>query len=194
MPKAQRIMPWAASSVSAFTGIDPHLETLIRRVSKSAEAPEAATEANDCQSPADREAEAVLWQDLERVMTDDSEATVSPPEDKMTPVESVQNSSALEDSAVIAPPQLNWQAEAKAVIDKTAADKVAAQLPHELSPERSVHLSEYRKNARAIAPDIAQSFAAATGQYSNAETGFTEPSPWGIRFQSKQRHSRQKTP
>lgn len=35
MPKAQRIMPWAADT-SPLQGIDPHLETLIRNVSKPA--------------------------------------------------------------------------------------------------------------------------------------------------------------
>lgn len=181
MPKAQRIMPWAAGSVSAFTGIDPHLETLIRGVSKSAEAPAATPAASDCQSTADREAEAVLWQDIERVMSDGSEAAVSPPEDKGTPVESIQNSSVLdEDPTAIAPPQLNWQAEAKAVIGKAAADKVAAQSPREPSEmAQATSTSAEKETARMIAPDVAQSFAAATGQYSNDEIGFTEPSPWG---------------
>lgn len=187
MPKAQRIMPWVAGSVSAFTGIDPHLETLIRGVSKSAEASEATeatTEASDCQSAADREAEAVLWQDLERVMIDDSEVTVlSVPEDETATVESAQKSPALEGSAAITSPQLNWQAQAKAVISKAAVDKVAAQSPHELSQSAQTP-STSTEDATAMAPDVAQSFAAATGQPSNAEIGFTEPSPWGMLSES----------
>ena len=92
MPRSQRIMPWAAggNNSTAFQGIDPHLEALIRRCGKAstAEAAPAMTPKNAPDSaPASYqtaqtaqavdatiemvspEAEARLWQDLARVMT-----------------------------------------------------------------------------------------------------------------------------
>ena len=84
MPKAQRIVPWAAQSTAPFEGIDPHLESLIRGASQPPPTPSAeqavlehpadgllsdalsttaAAEANT-----DSEAESQLWQDLERVI------------------------------------------------------------------------------------------------------------------------------
>ncbi|MGB3293525.1 MAG: hypothetical protein WBB01_11115 [Phormidesmis sp.] len=193
MPKAQRIMPWAAGSVSDFQGIDPHLETLIRGVSKTAEAP-AAGEASDPSTAADREAEAALWQDLARVMTNAPEPTTPTSDqkavsEKTLSVKPVQELPEPADPVTTRSPQLNWQAGAKSAIG-TATDKVAAQSQSNLSqpsPALSpdalkaddVKADDVRAEASAIAPAVASSFAAATGQLSDAEIGFTEPSPWG---------------
>ena len=160
MPRAQRIMPWASGSAAAFQGIDPHLESLIRGASQPADVPAAPAAASDYPTTAaDQEAEAALWQDLERVMKA-SEAAPSPPEEETT----------------------------KDAVD-AAADKVAAQSPRhsQPTPHISVDLVESNTAAEdtvpaeldAIAPAVASSFAAATGQRSDAETRFVEPSPWG---------------
>ena len=97
MPRSQRIMPWAsAQNTTAFQGIDPHLEALIRRGGKPP-IPEAtyADAVNDsvvsdskqaAQIPASEsvspEAEARLWDDLERVMfTEEAqEAAIAEPD------------------------------------------------------------------------------------------------------------------
>lgn len=95
MPRSQRIMPWAgATNPSAFQGIDPHLESLIRRSAKpngsdaipselstsptnNSETRVATELSAEAVSP---EAEARLWQDLERVMSTESEQD-TPPQD-----------------------------------------------------------------------------------------------------------------
>ncbi|MEM6452580.1 MAG: hypothetical protein AAF703_19970 [Cyanobacteria bacterium P01_D01_bin.105] len=94
MPRSQRIMPWAsANHTSAFQGIDPHLEAMIRRsanpsVAESAGPQQIMSEATQSVAPQTNvsttnaattnataaewvspEAEAELWQDLARVMT-----------------------------------------------------------------------------------------------------------------------------
>ncbi len=74
MPKAQRIMPWAsAPSSSPFQGIDPHLETLIRSVGRPNEPAGVSAKAEVSETvvskPVATEAEAKLWQDIERVMS-----------------------------------------------------------------------------------------------------------------------------
>ncbi|MEL6815556.1 MAG: hypothetical protein AAFP03_12170 [Cyanobacteria bacterium J06598_3] len=94
MPKAQQIMPWAAAAAtSPFQGIDPHLESLIRNAGKPTNVAESKpssltaepTEANAKVTTsggtdplptgtADSEAEAKLWQDLERVINTATEA------------------------------------------------------------------------------------------------------------------------
>lgn len=189
MPKAQRIMPWAAGSASTFQGIDPHLETLIRGVSKTAEVPAATGAASDrSAAAADREAEAVLWQDLERVMKNNSEAATPSTDGAAVSAETVPNLPAPTGPAATSAPQLDWQAEAKGAIG-TAVDKVAAQSQRNPAQPSQVLSADIVKTeavkeavkaeARAIAPAVASSFAAATGQLSDAETGFTEPSPWG---------------
>ncbi|MEM9089692.1 MAG: hypothetical protein AAGC93_13205 [Cyanobacteria bacterium P01_F01_bin.53] len=112
MPKAQRIMPWAAGA-TAFQGIDPHLETLIRSAGKPAveqPAPSAPILTEPTRGsvlpvsntpglsnqpaaapdlPTDPEAEAKLWQDLERVMntsSTDESAIEKPAENAENPV------------------------------------------------------------------------------------------------------------
>ena len=159
MPKAQRIMPWASGSAAAFQGIDPHLESLIRRASQPADVPAAPAAASDeLTNAADQEAEAALWQDLERVMK--ASETAPPSEEETT-----------KDAAA------------------AAADKVAAQSPRHSQPTFPISVDLVESNAvtenavpaklDAIAPVIASSFAAATGQRSDAEIRFVEPSPWG---------------
>ena len=73
-------MPWASASTVPFEGIDPHLESLIRAAGQrqpmasevnAFEMPVPAAPAAPAPAPepvADPEAEAKLWQDLERVM------------------------------------------------------------------------------------------------------------------------------
>ncbi len=79
MPKAQRIMPWALGTTTAFTGIDPHLETLIRGTeqpaypSHSSSHPLGSNPAAVNELENELEAEAELWQDLERVMSTEEE-------------------------------------------------------------------------------------------------------------------------
>ncbi|PZO60409.1 MAG: hypothetical protein DCF15_01855 [Phormidesmis priestleyi] len=93
MPKAQRIMPWAFGTTTAFTGIDPHLETLIRGIEQPAHQSQYPSH-NPSHHPADvneLEAEAELWQDLERVMFTEEETpaetladTISAPPKQMS--------------------------------------------------------------------------------------------------------------
>ncbi len=77
MPKAQRIMPWALGATTAFTGIDPHLETLIRGIEQPADQSHNSANIPVHISAAMNEldAEAKLWQDLERVMGTKEEVT-----------------------------------------------------------------------------------------------------------------------
>ena len=75
MPRSQRIMPWASASGStAFQGIDPHLEALIRRGNQAPDS--QANHRSDRPAPSP-EAEARLWQDLERIMATDAVADVA---------------------------------------------------------------------------------------------------------------------
>ena len=74
MPKAQRIMPWALGATTAFTGIDPHLETLIRGIEQPTH--QSHSPAHSPAAVNELEAEANLWQDLERVMGTEEEATI----------------------------------------------------------------------------------------------------------------------
>ncbi|MGB7251605.1 MAG: hypothetical protein WBC73_21905 [Phormidesmis sp.] len=167
MPKAQRIMPWAAGA-SSFQGIDPHLETLIRNASKPASEkpsyeperssePLRATDVTNSAPVAEPDAEDRLWQDLERVISGEPEG------EKPRPVELAPSPAA----SSPATPQLNWQAEAKAV----KATRNKKQTITDVAKEKIGEL----------APKIARSFAVATGQTPTANesaSGFTEPSPW----------------
>ena len=188
MPKAQRIMPWASGASSAFEGIDPHLEALIRGAGKTGQPEEipptasGAAESAASLETAAPEAEAELWQDIERVMngetdvpaeTDAAEtgaANASSDEHGPSPAgeptvqttatestrESDEKSAAKPTSASAdgSSPKLNWQAEAKTI--RTAAPLAPA-------PQERVERS---------AAEIAREKVAA------AEVTYTEPSPW----------------
>lgn len=147
MPKAQRIIPWAeAGTASPFEGIDPHLENLIRsaaqptresdlRPTTSAQA-DAVHNEPDSQSPlpsvsepiADPEAEAKLWQDLERVM------------DNATEVATTE------------------------VVTGVAVEASSLEASQDVTKEKAVVAESAGKGV--------------SGQVADAQTGFTEPSPW----------------
>ncbi|MEO0769011.1 MAG: hypothetical protein AAFY72_06200 [Cyanobacteria bacterium J06649_4] len=139
MPKAQRIMPWAAgSSTAAFEGIDPHLENLIRSASQpkpqNAErypAPPAVHQSSetthstlktedktggDTGVNADPEAEAKLWQDLERVMDD----AANPSETDI----SATNMSAAKISAAETSPKENVTVENATLISESTSENI----------------------------------------------------------------------
>ena len=180
MPKAHRIMPWAAGgATTSFQGIDPHLEVLIRGVSKPSEPkvamPQAPAEA--ARSPvASPEAKAELWQDLERVLGTETEvkpanitnpaigAEAANPSDHPSPN---LLSSDLSSPDLSSPdlPKLNWQSESKA----------------ETQPETSKAEANVIAPAEPIAPAASQPAASqpTASQPSEPEVLFTEPSPWG---------------
>ncbi len=206
MPKVQRIMPWASAESSPFQGIDPHLETLIRNVGKSGEAanvspkaepfrdePAQATEVAAVSPPA--EAEAELWQDLERVMN--TASAVKPAADSLTdsaaektedkPAE-VPTEPTIETAAAVTEPsgfessktpKLNWQTQLKNTPaegielddDMPSAADLAPALPAEDPAEAPI--PEIDPAA------VEASFTAATRQRLEKEVDFTEPSPWG---------------
>lgn len=202
MPKVQRIMPWASAESSPFQGIDPHLETLIRNVGKpnTAEAvqPKArapihqppvdkapVNEVTTAKAPAAPEAEAELWQDLERVMSTASKTeSVVRATEPLTdvavekPSEDEPAVAATEVTETFKTPRLNWQAQLKNVPAEgvglegdmpTAAD-LAPALPAEEPAEEPAEIPPAAVEA---------SFAAATRQRLEQEVTFTEPSPWG---------------
>ncbi|MEL6472034.1 MAG: hypothetical protein AAFQ74_20090 [Cyanobacteria bacterium J06623_4] len=160
MPKAQRIVPWAsAGAASPFEGIDPHLENLIRSaVQPSREAdlrPTASAQADavhnetDSQLPstgepiADPEAEAKLWQDLERVMDTATEVATT--------------------------------------------EVVTTEVVTEVTVEAST--SEASKDVMTETSTVAGATdQGVSGQVADAQTGFTEPSPWDGQAIAQQTH------
>ena len=187
MPRAHRIMPWVAAGSSSFTGIDPHLETLIRNASAPASEPVLLTEPPKSAPPAvesaadntasstaavDPEAEDKLWQDLERVMNGIDETPA--PDTANLPAVPTENRDTAATSPTPKSTKLNWQAAAQlARATETKSDAKPECKPEELSTAIE------QQPAEAIAAKVEESFAAATGQSSAEEIGFTEPSPWG---------------
>ncbi len=191
MPRAQRIMPWVSAGPASFTGIDPHLETLIRNASTPAsepinchEPPKAAapqTKPTANANPAattDLEAEDKLWQDLDRVMNGIDE----------TPASAADTASLLagsSDKAEAATPRstkLNWQAAAQLARATEKLSETQSERPPEKPPEKpptAIEPQPAEAIAAKVAAKVEESFAAATGQLSAEEIGFTEPSPWG---------------
>jgi hypothetical protein len=185
MPKAQRIMPWASATNSApFGGIDPHLEALIRGASKSAGEPEVIPEI--ASAPAtleasaapvvDPEAEAKLWQDIERVMSSAAEVKADVKAEKLpteVPAEPCAAAPVAQEPSPKAP-KLNWQTSAKSV-------STTSQAAPELSESIAAVIVEAETKVEAAL--VEESFMAATHQTPTAkadvEVGFTEPSPWG---------------
>ena len=205
MPKAQRIMPWAsATSISPFQGIDPHLETLIRSVGKPSE-PEIPAKAEVFETvvsePAVTEAEAKLWQDLERVMGTatadklapavreetvavEESAVIASVETVVAPAESVTETPELEETST---PKLNWQTKRKAAeviaveIDTSETSIPEAEaletIASEASPAETAMSLQVEPQITPL--DVEKSFAAATRQRLETAITFTEPSPWG---------------
>lgn len=178
MPKAHRIMPWAAGVPASFQGIDPHLEVLIRGVSKPISEPthkptdevkialpEPPAEAACRSSSASPEAKAKLWQDLERVLSTEAEAELAHIDEivtsaKAAPLSDVPypDSPSGVPAAATLSVKLNWQAESKA--------------------EPKLNESELEVNAEAQTIEAPAKPAVAI-PHSNPEVLFTEPSPWG---------------
>ncbi|MGI8935326.1 MAG: hypothetical protein ACR2FS_14760 [Phormidesmis sp.] len=174
MPRAQRIMPWVAAGSSSFTGIDPHLETLIRNASTPASEPVLLNEPSSSAAAIDPEAEDKLWQDLERVMSRIDE-TPAPATDTVSPsAVPTENRDEAATSPTPKSTKLNWQAAAQLA----RATETKPDTEPEIKPKEPSTAIE-QQPAEAIATRVEESFAAATGQSSAEEIGFTEPSPWG---------------
>ena len=162
MPRAQRIMPWVSDNSSPFAGIDPHLESLIRGVGKSSarsgHQPAEETTGNDSgkaekqtEQTTTPEAEAKLWQDLERVISHAEETTDAAQEQPIAAQE--MESSRVEDP-----------------VDLPAA-------PVEIPAEPVSSKASGSEKADLIR-QIENSFAAANHSASEETVSFTEPSPW----------------
>ncbi len=135
MPRADRIVPWAAVGSAPFAGIDPHLENLIRGQADSGPDLQPDLPKPDLPKPdpnskvpvVDLEAETKLWQDLERIMGAKAEATggeiidIPASETATEPVEGTDNTG----TTVDAEPRLNWQAESTLPIDPTTTSTTA---------------------------------------------------------------------
>jgi hypothetical protein len=195
MPKAQRIMPWASATSSApFGGIDPNLEALIRgsnratgELESTAEVAAAPTTLAANTAPVvDPEAEAKLWQDIERVMgsaakvKSESPAIAVPatPATEEPPLE--VSAKPLTEMLLAKAPKLNWQAKAKSAKNKNAQN---VPQPSEPVSDSSVVTPQKADAKKVEAALVEASFIAATHQAPAAkaevEVAFTEPSPWG---------------
>ncbi len=203
MPKAQRIMPWASAGVTAaFKGIDPHLETLIRGIGQPTEPalPRSPIESShqSAASPASAaapspEAEAELWEDLARVMTnpDVNSSEIAPV------AEAATNVIADATAEIISPEVLN-PAEISATTTAIAEELSGAQPSDEGLKAPLEEISVYpitneaesaeilansekvdtaKQQREAIA--LAESLAAAASRQGDPQVIFTEPSPWG---------------
>lgn len=186
MPKAQRIMPWVSDNSSPFTGIDPHLESLIRGAGKSTAQTEHNFEdrltrsdavdsgINSSQRVTNLEAEARLWQDLERVMNDaerqENSATEEPVEAPVSDdVAALTVEMPKEISTTLVTAEANPIGETNAEgAENNSLESVAAS-----NSEKETHQSED------LIHQIETSFVAAKAESPELEVAFTEPSPWG---------------
>ncbi len=147
MPRAERIVPWAAIGSAPFAGIDPHLENLIRgqadadgpsevgntesrtefRLERSQPSnPEQNVSDSSIPNPTanapvvDLEAETKLWQDLERIMGATATASGDKAIDISVPGTVTEPVEVAENAdPVDAEPRLNWQAESALPVDPT---------------------------------------------------------------------------
>ncbi|MEL7520518.1 MAG: hypothetical protein AAGJ80_02650, partial [Cyanobacteria bacterium J06553_1] len=164
MPKAQHIMPWA-SNTTAFQGIDPHLETLIRNAGKptgditppssKSTAPKASAVPNNHEkivlndTPAvDPAAEAQLWQDLERVMN--SSATEG------AASEGAASEDAVKTAAEAALPHQAERAPNKIEIKETVAEVIESSDIRSLDQQNAVREPGLEKSAPDKAPSPAK--------------------------------------
>ena len=179
MPRAQRIMPWVSDHSSPFAGIDPHLESLIRGVGKpsaqSGHKPASAT-SNDSGAAVKQteqttpEAEAKLWQDLERVISHAEEATGSTQNQQVAAQEI--ESSRIEDPLDLPATPVEIPSEPVS----SEAYTVTANNLKESAPET---VSESPSSGKAdLIRQIETSFASANRRTAEEAVGFTEPSPW----------------
>ena len=145
MPRSQRIMPWAANSATtAFRGIDPHLEALIRRGNKppihasaqqtiQSETVQSEAVAPDIQTAhiePSPEAETRLWQDLERVMTADDQPSEAPAESAQTETVDI-DTDAIEISAEIATESADIETSLEATEGLEATGDIETTAPQE---------------------------------------------------------------
>jgi hypothetical protein len=196
MPKAQRIMPWAASTSSPFQGIDPHLETLIRRAAKPDEVTAKSAMAKPAEGiarAASPEAEAELWQDLERVMENASEAQPAALTDGLAAMDAVEVTegfvAAGEMASEIASKMTGKMANeitsemksAEAETSEAPVEAVAVAIPEQQGIEPfvpGVASSDAIAREKLEAISLSESFAIAASQRAEKPVGFTEPSPW----------------
>lgn len=169
MPKAQHIMPWA-SNTTAFQGIDPHLETLIRNAGKptgditppssKSTAPKASAVPNNHEktvlnnTPAvDPAAEAQLWQDLERVMN--SSATEGAATENAA-TENAATEDAVKTAAETASPHQAERAPNKIEIKETVAEVIESSDIRSLDQQNAVREPVLEKSAPDKAPSPAK--------------------------------------
>ena len=157
MPRAERIAPWNAIGSAPFAGIDPHLENLIRGQADTDTHPDSSyTDSRLESSPSgildpsnrgpvvDSEAEAKLWQDLERIMgaapepADSRAVDPSVVEVEAAPPTEVAAGTEIVDESISAQPRLNWQAKSALPVDPTTAS--ASVTPASATPLPAVNL------------------------------------------------------
>lgn len=214
MPKAQQIMPWAAAATTPFQGIDPHLETLIRSAGKptTAEPVKAKTKVSTphAASPIptatptgtiDSDAEAKLWQDLERVIniatdtqTSSQPAAETTVADETTVKKEASNTAivttpesdtepVLESAAETAESKFNWRSSTKANSTVSSTEPKATEEENKPSNEITSH-NEIKteitaKEAVQTTQRIITPIPPLAEQPAAQHPPFTEPSPWG---------------
>ncbi len=207
MPKAQRIMPWASDNSSSFAGIDPHLESLVRGMGKSkAQVDEAIAQGNRSTSAifdnaifdnaisentisenaTHPEAEAKLWQNLERVIRHTERRDGAEVAQKTVGIAADgQLDNLVTDLATDRPGLLNEQS------GKAAEPEIASQTDSKTDSQdaniaKAIDAASPKNSSEEndLIQQIASSFAAANHNTapevaSEVLVGFTEPSPWG---------------
>ena len=180
MPKAQRIMPWVSDNSSPFAGIDPHLESLIRGVGKSDAQAEAARaiaqrdSSRDSSAPTSlenatpSEAEAKLWQDLERVISHTERRDGAEVAGKTVDIAA---DGRLDDLVDDTPVILSEQS------DRTVGLEITSQTDSEKVNTDPLPVKKSSGEDDLI-HQIENSFAAANRNAPEVLIGFTEPSPW----------------
>ena len=179
MPRAQRILPWVSDNSSPFSGIDPHLESLIRGVGKpkaqSNERPNAnlfaqgSSNAEQVEKPVlvepesnpNSEAEAKLWQDLERVMGH-AESDIATEKIEDTTADSISDKPTQAAAAQAGVTEVNSE-------PMSASEEVESTAPETSDSPQDDHLIH----------QIERSFAATSHPVIEESVAFTEPSPWG---------------
>ncbi|PZO22856.1 MAG: hypothetical protein DCF25_01770 [Leptolyngbya foveolarum] len=180
MPKAQRIMPWVSDNSSPFAGIDPHLESLIRGVSKSGAEAEEVGALVQRESAVERvtntEADSKLWQDIERVMNHTERGSDADVMKQTTDIASDYRLDDLMDDTPV-------------IIREQSAEIAALEVPAQSDSKEANIVSVTQKNASEeddLIRQIESSFTAANRYAPEEIVGFTEPSPWGKPLPEKQ--------
>ena len=182
MPKAHRIMPWAAGGdTTPFQGIDPHLEVLIRGASKPSEPKVAIPQPP---AAASSEATAELWQDLERVLSTDTQAAQQAAQQVAQRAAKQAAQSANASDTVISPEVITSETVKPSKPESPALPSSvlsSAALPPKLNWQ-SKSTAESEPEASPVEADIVapvEPIAPAASTQSEPEVLFTEPSPWG---------------